>query len=324
MASQYYLATLDLGSQNKNMPPTNSQCVGWVFTLNNYTDSDQEHLRDLAEKDDSPFRYIVFGREVGEEGTPHLQGYLELKKKRRLAATKSLLGERYHLEQRRGRAQEAADYCKKDGDFEEFGTIVGQGKRTDLDAVVEDLKAGKNVQQIAEEHGTCFIRHSRGIEKMALLYLPRYQHADVRGIWFFGVSGTGKSHMARQLWPHAYIKSQNKWFDGYAGEDTIILDDLDEGGKCLSHHLKIWADKYPCTGETKGGTVSLIHHRFVVTSNYTPAELFKDQDQVTIDAINRRFRVFTFTHEFVPPVTGTAGPGRFERTVTPSLSTLDN
>lgn len=45
------------------------------------------------------------------------------------------------------------------------------------------------------------------------------------------------------------------------------MDDLDfEGGDKLGHYLKIWADKWACTGETKGGTIPLNHHRFIVTS----------------------------------------------------------
>lgn len=71
--------------------------------------------------------------------------------------------------------------------------------------------------------------------------------------------------------PGAFRKQQNKWFDGYAGQDVIILDDLDLlGGQTLGHYLKIWADRYPCYGEVKGSTVGLAHKKFIVTSNYRP------------------------------------------------------
>ncbi len=44
----------------------------------------------------------------------------------------------------------------------------------------------------------------------------------------------------------------------------------------LGHHLKHWADSAPCTGETKGGYINLQHEKFIVTSNFSIDELFKD------------------------------------------------
>lgn len=69
----------------------------------------------------------------------------------------------------------------------------------------------------------------------------------------------------------------------------VILDDLDSD--CLSHYLKIWADRWSCTGEYKGGTVALNHSKFIVTSNYTIEDLFKDKGFEVIQAIRRRFEV---------------------------------
>lgn len=95
--------------------------------------------------------------------------------------------------------------------------------------------------------------------------------------------------MAREQYPGAYLKAQNKWWDGYQGQEAVILDDLDTDA--LGHHIKIWADRYTCTGEIKGSTVPLFHKVFCVTSNYTPEQLFKDPAMA--EAVRRRF---TFTH----------------------------
>ena len=105
------------------------------------------------------------------------------------------------------------------------------------------------------------------------------------------------SRMRRaQLDPSSmYIKAQNKWFDGYAGERVILLDDLDTN--ILGHYLKIWSDKYSCHGEIKGGTVKLRHHIFVVTSNYDIKTLFKDDDAMC-KAIQRRFTAKPFLVKF--------------------------
>ena len=55
-----------------------------TFTLNNYTEYDKSFLNDLE------CNYIVYGEEIGEQGTPHLQGFVTFKNSCRLASLKSL------------------------------------------------------------------------------------------------------------------------------------------------------------------------------------------------------------------------------------------
>lgn len=99
-------------------------CINWTFTLNNYRQEDFEHLEVLYSH--GHFKYLIYGKEIcPTTGTIHLQGFLQLKKKCRFNGIKKLLGDKYHLEE----AQypwHAAEYCKKDGEFNEFGKFVTQ------------------------------------------------------------------------------------------------------------------------------------------------------------------------------------------------------
>jgi len=79
----------------------------WFFTLNNYSEEDINMLRD------SGFDKYVFQCEVGtEKGTPHLQGYFEVKNPRCMSGLKNDLGKKIHLEVCRNKAASVA-YCQK-------------------------------------------------------------------------------------------------------------------------------------------------------------------------------------------------------------------
>lgn len=259
--------------------PRSPKSRRWVFTLNNYVPED------LSQISSWEATYLVYGKEVGDSGTPHLQGFVIFGKPRTLFSLKNLHG-RCHWEVARGTSEQAAKYCKKDGDFIELGVFPSsQGRRNDIHTAIETLKK-HGLKRVAEDHPEVYLKYHRGLRSYLHDTAEPYTHSGTRGYWIYGDPGIGKTHSVYSTFSNIYVKSQNKWWDGYDGQDVVLLDDLDT--PVLGHYLKIWSDKWPCIGETKGGTVNLSHKLFIVTSNYLPEKFWSD-DSPLLEAINRRF-----------------------------------
>lgn len=297
--------------------------TAWVFTINNpspvvpptpiYNEGvlvgHQSTAVHIAGEQDNPgnwignskdAQYVVWQLEEGDNGTPHYQGYVEWTKPKRLSAVRKI-NSRAHWEIRRGTQEQAIGYAKKPetrvmGPWEYGDKGKGQGARSDLDSIGREIIEGVALNVIAKQNPGLFMQYGRGMRDLAMVTQGKYNHDDVRGVWYWGGPGTGKSRKAREEYPEAYLKAQNKWFDGYAGEKEIILDDLDKlGGDKLGHYLKIWADRYACTAEVKGSTVNLQHRVIVITSNYHPDTMWPDDEEMLL-AIKRRFKITKFAN----------------------------
>jgi len=90
----------------------------WVFTWNNFEEDNWKKIISNLN-----YSYGVFGKEVGESGTRHIQGYVEFESNRKLNRLKKDSSDQIHWETRKGTALQASEYCKKDGDFIEEGTM---------------------------------------------------------------------------------------------------------------------------------------------------------------------------------------------------------
>lgn len=84
----------------------------YVFTINNYTEEDVRRLRSMPREQG----VVLFGKEVGLQGTPHLQGVWWCpESRRRRGVVEKYLGGRAWLEPCKC-LESAVGYCMKDGD----------------------------------------------------------------------------------------------------------------------------------------------------------------------------------------------------------------
>lgn len=260
----------------------------WCFTLNNYTEVEVESIKKLEEK----CTYLVFGYEVGENGTPHLQGYIEFANARALGGVKKLIGSRAHLEPRMGTSKQASDYCKKDEKFFECGELSNPGKRTDLLELKASVEEG-NVDVI-ETHFELYCRYRGGINDLIdKQNLKKKRTEMTKGIWFHGPTGSGKSHRAFEMaGDDVYVWCDDGgWWDGYTGQETVVINDF-RGGIKYNELLQL-VDKWPHSVRRRGKVpMPFTSKTVIVTSSLPPEKVYRNVDaEDSIDQLLRRFEV---------------------------------
>lgn len=217
--------------------------------------------------------YTIYGYEVGENGTPHLQGFSQFKHPVTQVQASNKLGG-CHCEIMRGTCKQARDYCLKDGNFFEIGDFSeGQGSRRELTRAVNNLKENAgNIKELAMEEPETFVKFHAGLAKLALYYQNQRRH-EPEVIVFYGPTGTGKSRAANELAPHAYWKppGSHKWWDGYCNDLDIIIDDFSIRDWPREYILRL-CDRYPMKVETKGGFTEMVARRIIITTNDNPNE----------------------------------------------------
>lgn len=230
------------------------------------------------------FKYVVLQQEVcPTTNRTHWQGYAEFTGRPGLNKIKSILGDDVHVEKRRGTAQEAADYCKKEesavpGTLFEYGQISQPGKRSDLINVYQDLKDGKTDLEILEMYPGTYMRMTRGIQTARNL-LDRSRRSlwrDLEVTVLYGDTGTGKTRSVYAEHPDLYAldnpMGQSLWWDGYSGQSVLLLDDF--YGWIRHSYLLRLLDGYPVRLAVKGSFTEAFWTKVFITSNRHPREWY--------------------------------------------------
>lgn len=240
----------------------------WCFTLNNWDECELLYIDSAL-----PCRYIIYGFEIGKEGTEHLQGYVEFANVKRLSAVKKYLG-RAHWEIMQSTRENAAQYCKKDGAWCERGDwqAGGTGARNDLDRI-RRLAADGNMRTVTSVGSYQQIK----VAEKFLEYNEEPRDWKPEVIWIYGATGTGKSRRARELLNDGDIYTKNdgtKWWQGYDAHEDVIIDDFRSSWWSLTEMLSL-IDRYEKRVETKGSSRQFRARRIVITSAMSPNDCYR-------------------------------------------------
>jgi len=267
--------------------------LNYVYTLNNWTPEEAQELQMV------PCRYHQYGEEVGKEGTPHLQGFICFNNARYFEAVRKLLPQRCHIEVMKGKIEHNERYVSKQNlAFTKGEPPISQAQKGQMEKdryahAIALAKEGK----IDEIDADLQVRHYSTWKAILKDNPPKLEcNETMDNYWYYGSSGTGKSSNARKDYPDAYYKLPNKWWDGYKGESTVIIEDIDPShADCMRYFFKLWSDHGPFPAETKGGRMVIRPRRLVVTSQYPLSDVFTDSETRT--AISRRFTMVQFPRE---------------------------
>lgn len=209
-------------------------------------------------------RYIVYGCETcPSTGKEHYQGFATFKRTHRMPAAKRIIGggDETHLEVRHGTRLEASEYCKKDGDFTEWGSLEV--------LTVKDILTNLRPKEIAKEYPELFCRYSRGIYKLDSLDHGK-KWRDIKVTWLWGEPGCGKTRLVMEKDDVFKLDYPYKWWDGYDKESILLLDDFRFETKIDTEYLLNLLDGYRMRLETKGSHCWAHWSEVYVTSNYPP------------------------------------------------------
>lgn len=241
----------------------------WCFTLSD------DVIPDAPEWDEDTMTYLVVGHEIAAGGFEHWQGYVEFGYRKSILQCKKLLGQG-HYEARKGSAEQAALYCKKDGQFYENGTLSfsAQGRCSDLSKAIKlIIESGESLPDLADKFPGTYVRYNRGLEKLVAIRKKTIPWRKVAVEIHWGVPGSGKTRQAFDRFPDLYryrYAAGAEWWDGYDGQSAILFDEF-EGQLPLKSILE-YCDGHPLPLWVKGGRTVAAWTTVIFTSNYPPTD----------------------------------------------------
>lgn len=274
----------------------------WTLTLNNPTDAEYASVNKLETR---YVKYAIFAQEVGEKGTPHIQGFIHFKNAKTLTATKKFLGsDRWHLIASNGTDYENREYCTKaDEDAVEFGEIpLEHGPIDAWEDILQMVEGGFNNRQIVRKYPGIAIRCQAAIEK----YRTEFEWAEMRAWrdveveYIAGPTGCGKSRKALynddgtvNTDVYRCTNAKNP-FDKYDGESTIVFEEFRSQFTCRD--MLNWIDGHPLLLPARYADRMAKFTKVIILSNWTFAEQYHtvmDSSPETYKAWQRRVSTIT-------------------------------
>lgn len=276
--------------------------------------SDTEHLtletiqKVLGEQNSiDKYLYILHDKDKKEDGTmknPHYHVYLHFNNSRCFDNIAKWFGLPVSFVSKiKGRFGDALEYALHKNAPEkyqysasdavanfDFNKAIEQNqeykaKRQNLNNIIADIETGaiKRYNIVDKVSMADYVRYEKQINK-AFEYnrmrLEREVDRSMEVVYMFGASGTGKTTYAKmvakkQKYEIFTSSGSNDPFDGYKGQECVILDDLRGSIFPLSDLLKILDNNTASSVKARYKNINLECKLLIITTTKTPAEFYK-------------------------------------------------
>lgn len=248
--------------------------------------------------------YMVYQHEIcPETKRSHYQGYIEIKKKKGIKGVQTILGNKCHVEARKGTQAEAIAYCTKTESRKQgtepihFGQPRQQGERVDLNEIKDSIVQGAtSVDEIVLEDPETYHQYGRTLSKIEdLVMRKKYRTEMTKGTWYWGPTGVGKSHKAFEGFnpdTHYLMNCNDKgWWEGYAQQETVIINDF--RGEIPYNQLLNLVDKWPFNVPRRNREpMPFTSKHVIITSSLPPNKVYVNREaEDSLKQLLERFNV---------------------------------
>lgn len=271
-----------------------------------------EHVHNTLECE-----FTIGQLEQGEQGTPHVQFAIWLPKGKKARATqlaKKIPGVHWegvkqdngvssYVTKEEGRLEGPYQFGKEPLNWNVKGNRAKSIERNRL--IME-----KPLHELVDE-GLISATMAHQVKKSQDAYKASKAEASVQAlqgdllshnIWLWGQAGIGKTGWFVDYFKDhggLYNKDKSKYWNMYAGQDGVLINDVELKEDFLLGSLKRWAEHQPFPAEDKYGSfVTIRPKHIVVTSNYTPNQIWPSMEER--EPILRRFKVVNMTKPYYP------------------------
>lgn len=293
---------------------------GYCFTRNNYTECDENAVFALSLLGSVG----ACGKERGEQGTPHFQGFVMFETLKSWTQVTELLPQfRIAIKSKHSLFSDAWDYCLKGEQPKlEWTTMKKTGPTFGLNADAFTWGTCPMDAKTKGEQGEAYYKRNAALafgnvdamDPSARFRLKQFQESEtlarrtmmvnsvkpLEGVachhfqWHTGVTGSGKSHWAKKgQVTEPFTWTPDGGWNGYDFQDIVVFMDVDHKSCPTMHQMKTWFDLDPFPARVLYGNYNIRPKTMIVNTNEASfEEFFVGWKPAHVAAVKRRFKCY--------------------------------